>query len=122
MKTPDALRQPPAHPDSVPTTNRGGNRCELLEPLSALAVPAVPTVPTVFGITETLYWGHISQSQFSPQFLGSLKNQSVKSGGNSGGNSGNGGNSQWRRGLEAFPLIERGVNKWEHTPLSDLKP
>lgn len=118
MSTPHALRQPLARPDAVPTTNLGGNGCELLEPLPALAAPAVPTVPTVFGITETLYWGDILQWQFSPHFSGSLKSQSVKS----GGNSGNGGNSQWPLGLEVFPLIERGVNKWEHTPLSDLKP
>lgn len=118
MNTPYALHQPLARPGAVPTTNLGGNGCELLEPLPALAVPAVPTVPTVFGNTETLYWRHIPQWFFSPPFSNSLNKPLMKS----GGNSGNGGNSQWRRGLEAFPLIERGVNKWEHTPLSDLKP
>jgi hypothetical protein len=110
--------QPNSGSGSVPTNFRSGNKCERLEPLPAGLVPPVPTVPTVFRITET----HCGDRAENPRFQSLVFNMLHRAIGKSGGNSGNGGNSQIGRGLRAFPLIQRGVNRWEHKPVLENQP
>lgn len=99
----------------VPTLFRSGNKCERLEPLLAGLVPPVPTVPTIFRITETLSDNRAENPQSESGIFRWLNWATGKSGGNSG-------NSQRSRGLRAFPLIQRGVNRWEHTTVLENLP
>lgn len=114
--------RPPIQPNScsssVPTNSHSGNKCERLEPLLAGLVPPVPTVPTVFRITETHCGDRAEKTRFAPHTFEPLH----RAKGKSGGNSGNGGNSQSGRGLRAFPLKQRSVNRWEHTSVLENRP
>lgn len=111
--------RPPIPPNScsssVPTNSHSGNKCERLEPLLAGLVPPVPTVPTVFRITETHCGDRAEKTRFAPHAFELLHWAKGKSGGN-------GGNSQSGRGLRAFPLKQRSVNRWEHTSVLENRP
>lgn len=114
--------RPPIQPNScngvVPTNSRSGNKCERLEPPPTGLVPPVPTVPTVFRITET----HCGDRAENSRLTAHAFELPHRANGKSGGNSGNSGNSQRGRGLRAFPLIQRGVNRWEHKPVLENRP
>ena len=110
--------EPNPNSDLVPTNFLSGNKCERLEPLLAVLVPPVPTVPTIFRITGTLCGDRAENSRFQSHLLRMSRRAIEKS----GGNGGNGGNSQRGWGLRAFPLIQRGVNRWEHKPVLEKRP